>query len=345
MDFASDYLMFLLKAFTALVVGIIILRVVVGRGQRMRREVSGYIQIRNLNRHYARMKLNLAYALLGKKEYKRLRKQEQAQLKTQEAKPREKHHIVYLLNFEGDIQASGVESLREEISALLTMAKEGDEVVVRLDSHGGMMHAYGLATAQLQRIVDASISLTVCIDKIAASGGYMMAAVAHHIIASPFAVIGSIGVVGQLPNFHRFLQRHEIDFEQYTAGEYKRTLSVFGENTPEGRQKFIEELQEAHEIFKGWIEQKRPHVQISQISTGESWLGVIALQKHLVDALQTSDQYIQECISKGSVYEISYQLEVALWKRIGRSAVQALQGAYAPLGKLLQGKPQQGDLA
>ena len=109
--------------------------------------------------------------------------------------------------------------------------------------------AYGLAASQMQRIRDKKLKLTVCVDKVAASGGYMMAVVADKIIAAPFAVLGSIGVLAQVPNFHRLLKKHDVDFEMLTAGKYKRTLTMFGENTDKGREKFQEDIEDTHVLF------------------------------------------------------------------------------------------------
>ncbi|MGK3627588.1 protease SohB, partial [Acinetobacter sp. A11] len=165
-----------------------------------------------------------------------------AQQLAKEAKIRRKNNQkIFVLDFKGDIQASAVENLREEITLILATAKAGrDRIVVRLESPGGMVHGYGLAAAQLVRLRDAGFHLTICVDKVAASGGYMMACIANEIIAAPFAIVGSIGVVAQVPNFNRLLKEHNVDFELYTAGQYKRTVTMFGENTPEGKAKFEE---------------------------------------------------------------------------------------------------------
>ena len=130
--------------------------------------------------------------------------------------------------------------------------------MVRLESGGGLVHGYGLAAAQLVRLKDAGLTLTVCVDKVAASGGYMMACVADKVVAAPFAVIGSIGVVSQLPNFHKWLKNHDVDYEMFTAGDYKRTVTVFGENDAEDRAKYQEELEQTHALFKHFVNTYRP---------------------------------------------------------------------------------------
>ena len=211
-----------------------------------------------------------------------------------------------MLGFKGDIKASDVSSLREEISALLTFATDNDEIVVLLESAGGTVHGYGLAASQLKRVRDKKIKLTVAVDKVAASGGYMMACVADKIIAAPFAIIGSIGVLTQIPNFHRLLKKHNVDFEQITAGQYKRTLTLFGENTDQDREKVQEELEETHQLFKNFIKENRGDVDIEKIATGEHWYGSQAMELKLVDELKTSDDYLSDAVKNADIYEIQY---------------------------------------
>lgn len=216
---------------------------------------------------------------------------------------------LYVIDFEGDVQASRVEQLRREISALLTVVSREDEVLVRVESPGGLVHAYGLAAAQLARIRSRGIPLTVAVDKVAASGGYMMAAVANKILSAPFAVVGSIGVVAQVPNVHRLLQKNDIDVEVLTAGKFKRTLTVVGENTEEGREKFIEELEITHELFQQHIGHYRPVVDLEAVATGEAWYGERAIDLQLVDQLLTSDDYMQAACADRDVLLLKWQIE------------------------------------
>ncbi len=230
--------------------------------------------------------------------------------KSKKTKNKTKHDaqsIVFVIDFQGDIKATQVDQLRQEVTAILSIATSKDEVFLRLESPGGTVNGYGLAASQLQRIRDNKIPLTVSIDKIAASGGYLMACVANHIMAAPFAIVGSIGVVAQLPNIHRWLKKQDIDVEQITAGEYKRTLTVLGHNTPKGRQKFQEDLDKIHQAFRDYLINHRTHLDIDQVSTGEFWLGRDALSIHLVDSLQTSDDYLSQKARTHRVFQISIQ--------------------------------------
>ena len=243
---------------------------------------------------------------------------------SKEAKTRKKNNQkVYVLDFKGDMAASAVESLREEITLILATAKAGrDRVVLRLESPGGMVHGYGLAAAQLVRLRDAGFNLTICVDKVAASGGYMMACIANEIVSAPFAVLGSIGVVAQVPNFNRLLKEHNVDFELYTAGQYKRTVTMFGENTEEGKAKFEEELQQTHVLFKHFVEKYRPQLTVEKVATGEHWYGQDALDLNLVDKLQTSDEYLLSLLTQHDVYLIQTRRKPTLGEKLGLQAAQ-----------------------
>lgn len=218
-----------------------------------------------------------------------------------DARPR-----TFVIHFDGDVAASAVEHLRIEISAVLTMAQPRDEVVVCIESPGGMVHSYGLAASQMMRIREKGIPLTAVVDRVAASGGYLMAAVANKIVAAPFAVIGSIGVVAQIPNVHRLLKKNDVDVEVLTAGKYKRTLTLLGENTEEGREKFQQELEDVHALFQEFVVENRPDLDIEAVATGEAWYGTRALELHLVDALATSDEYVSAQCEERDVYDVAW---------------------------------------
>ena len=232
----------------------------------------------------------------------------------------------FVLDFDGDIKASEVDNLRQEITAILSVAKPTDEIIVRLESPGGMVHAYGLAASQLARIKDAGIQLTICVDKVAASGGYMMACLANHIVAAPFAIVGSIGVVAEVPNIHRLLKKNDIDVDIMTAGEHKRTMTFMGQNTRKGREKFIEDLNITHDLFKQWVAEQRPQVNIEEVANGDVWYGQQALSKQLVDALGTSDAYLQKLLADGSnVLLVSYETKQTLGEKLGVGAASIIE--------------------
>ncbi|MCP9133944.1 protease SohB [Acinetobacter baumannii] len=277
------------------------------------------IRVSHLNARVNEQRKKIAQTTVSRLELLQL-----AQQLAKEAKIRRKNNQkIFVLDFKGDIQASAVENLREEITLILATAKAGrDRVVVRLESPGGMVHGYGLAAAQLVRLRDAGFHLTICVDKVAASGGYMMACIANEIISAPFAVVGSIGVVAQVPNFNRLLKEHNVDFELYTAGQYKRTVTMFGENTPEGKAKFEEELQQTHVLFKHFVEKYRPQLNVDKVATGEHWYGQDALDLNLVDKLQTSDEYLLALLPQHDVYVINTRKKATLGEKLGLQAAQ-----------------------
>lgn len=285
-DFFFDYGLFLAKALTV-VLAVVAIIVALGAVKKMRLG-EGELKLTSLNDQFERHREQLLDELLDKKARKaQIKAQKKAEKAQDHARPR-----MFVMDFDGDIEASGVDALREQISAVLQVAEAQDEVMLRLESSGGLVHAYGLAASQLARLRAQQVRLVVAVDKVAASGGYMMACLADHLLAAPFAIVGSVGVVGAVPNIHELLKRHAIDYEQYTAGKYKRTLTVLGENTDEGREQFKHELAVTHELFKAHIAVARPALDVESIATGETWYGTQALAKGLVDAVGTSDDYL-----------------------------------------------------
>jgi serine protease SohB len=270
--------------------------------QEVAKLAKGKLEIKKIGDEYKQTKDEVLETLLDKKDYKKHQK-EQKKLAKQET-PKEK---VFVINFKGDMHASQVENLRKEVSAILAVAKAEDEIIVRIDSPGGVVNGYGFAAAQLERIRQAGINLTVCIDQVAASGGYMMSAVGHKIISAPFAIVGSIGVVGQVPNIRELLQKNGVNVEMHTSGEYKRTLTTLGENTEEGRKKFKQDLEHIHQLFKKHILTYRPELDMQKVATGEYWFGKDALELGLVDKIQTYDDYLIDLLDKQhDVYEVSF---------------------------------------
>ena len=305
MEFAADIGLFVAKLIAVLLTASLIIGGIVMVMMRSKMAGEDHLEVNNLNHKYRRMALALQHAMQSKKQFKQTMKQAKQEDKNRQKEDSDQRHV-YVIDFNGDIRASEVASLREEISAVLHVVGKDDEVVVLIESGGGTVHGYGLAASQLKRVRDHGIQLTVAIDKVAASGGYMMACVANRIIAAPFAIVGSIGVLGQLPNFHRFLKKRDIDFEQVSAGEYKRSLTLFGENTPEDRERFRQELEETHELFKTFVKNNRPQVNIDHIATGEHWYGSHALEHNLVDELKTSDDYLAETAQEADIYQVRY---------------------------------------
>lgn len=336
MEFLTEYGLFLAKVVTLVVAFILVLSTLISAGTRGRRAShsgKGSISIVRLNDELDDMRDSIRKSVLDKGQFKQeqklekkrhkqeekeRKKQSKAQPNSADAQPEEEFRKrVYVLDFDGDIEASEVESLREEITAVLSLATPRDEVLLRLESPGGMVHAYGLASSQLLRIRDKGIPLTICVDKVAASGGYMMACLATKLIAAPFAILGSIGVLVQLPNFHRLLRKHDVDYETISAGEFKTTLTTFGEITNKGRKKVKEDVEEMHVLFKNWVKQHRPAVEIDSIATGETWVGIQALERNMVDVVMTSDECIVAACEEADVFEVSYDIRRSIGDKLG----------------------------
>lgn len=329
----AEYGLFLAKIVTVVVAIAIVITLIANLTQRKKAQ-RGELRVTRLGEEYKEMKEEVAAALLDphqhkqwhknqKKKNKQEAKAAKARAKRGEAAPAGKPTL-YVLDFKGSIDAHEVSALREEVTAVLAVAKPQDEVLLRLESPGGVVHGYGLAASQLQRLRERQIPLTVAVDKVAASGGYMMACVANNIVAAPFAIIGSIGVVAQIPNFNRLLKRNDIDIELHTAGQYKRTLTLLGENTEEGREKFREDLNETHQLFKEFVHSMRPSLDIDAVATGEHWYGMQAQEKGLVDEISTSDDLIIARMQERDVVSLRYMERKRLMDRFTGSAAQSL---------------------
>lgn len=341
MDYFIQYGLFLAKVMTITLAIVFVLLTVAAAGSRHKRGLArGHVKVSKLNDHFEEMQQSLQRAVLDKDAFKREQK-DRKQREKDIARSRkqaaggegddERRKRVYVLNFKGDIAAHAVTSLREEISAVLSMATGSDEILLRLESPGGMVHAYGLASSQLMRIKQKNIPLTICVDKVAASGGYMMACLADRLVAAPFAIIGSIGVLVQLPNFHRVLKKNDIDYETISAGEFKTTLTTFGEVTQKGREKVKEDVEELHALFKKWVKDHRPAVDIDRIATGETWVGVQAKERYMVDDLKTSDECLVSACSDADVYEVEFEHRKTIQDRFGLIFRGAAQGAVETL--------------
>lgn len=332
MELLSEYGLFLAKIVTV-VVAIVAVITVVASTVLSQKAPRGELHVTRLNERYDEMRKQVAGELLEpvrqKLWHKAQKKQRKLQAKQDKARAKQdRDHnaakTLYILDFKGSMDAKEVGALREEITALLAVAQPQDQVLLRLESPGGVVHGYGLAASQLQRLRQRNIPLTVVVDKVAASGGYMMACVANEIVSAPFAILGSIGVVAQLPNFNRLLKNKDIDVELHTAGQYKRTLTLFGENTEEGREKFRADLNQTHQLFKQFVQQHRPTLDIEQVATGEYWYGLQALEKGLVDKISTSDDLIIQKMDEFTVVSLHYSRRRKLLERFTSGAAESI---------------------
>ena len=339
MEFLYEYGLFLAKTVT-FVLAVIAIIVAITAAAMKQKSKKGDLEITDLSDQFEQIEEEVTQALLSKEQLKQKEKDDkkEAKIKAKAAKKSGKNEDddksrLFVLDFNGSVDAREVTSLREEVTAVLSVAKEQDEVFIRLESGGGMVHGYGLASSQLDRIRQKNIPLTVSVDKVAASGGYMMACVANKIIAAPFAILGSIGVIAQVPNFHKLLKKNDIDYEQFTAGEYKRTVTMFGENTEKGREKFNEELEETHVLFKDFVSEHRASLDVAKVATGEHWFGTKALELGLVDHIQTSDDYLQSLSKSHNIVAVKYALHKTLAEKFSKAASMSITHIW---GKLWQ---------
>lgn len=309
MEFLSQYGLFLLKIATLVIAILVVFAGIFS----MRKKPEKKLTIDCLSDEYQALKNKMGKSLHNVKPLKRKLKKQF--IENEKIKP-----SLYVIDFKGDIKASQADTLSTTVTAILSVARDNDEVLVRLESPGGSVSGYGLAASQLQRIRDKNIPITVCIDKVAASGGYLMACVANTIVAAPFAIIGSIGVVAQLPNFNRWLKKHNIDIELLTAGEYKRTLTMLGENTAKGREKFKEDLEDIHKAFRNYVLNNRQQLDIDEVATGEHWLATDAYTLKLIDILQTSEDYLINKMQSFKVWKIASHSPPSLIEKVLKPA-------------------------
>ncbi len=321
MEYLLDYIAFFAKTITIIIAVLIPLIAIAAIASKQRQHQKEYLDVTHLNLRFKEMSNAIDALHMPKKEFKeRVKKQKKERKSTsKKATDDTDRKRVYVFDFEGDMEASNIDRLRVEITAVLTLDPLPDEVVVKVESRGGVVHGYGLAASQLTRVKDKKIPLTISVDKVAASGGYLMACVADKIIAAPFAIVGSVGVLAQIPNFHRVLKKRDIDYQEFTAGEYKRTVGMFSEPTEKGQTKFKEEIEDVHELFKDFVKSNRPQIDVDRIATGEHWYGTRALDFNLVDELRTSDDYLLEASRDAEIYEVKFVRKEKISDRLSHS--------------------------
>ncbi len=325
LEFLAEYGLFLLKVATIVVAIIVVIGFAAETGKRSQGDT---LEVEKLNDKYRELATALKTAVAGKAAAKKIKKEAKEQKKAED-KADSRRPRSFVIDFKGDLKASAAASLREEVTAILDVAEDDDEVIVRLENYGGVVHEHGLAASQLVRFRERGIPLVVCVDKVAASGGYLMACVADRIVAAPFAILGSIGVLAQIPNFNRALESHGVDFEEVTAGKYKRTVTMFGKNTDEDRAKLKSDLEDVHELFKAAVVRYRPDLDLEKVATGEHWYGTRALDLGLADELTTSDELLARRGGDRDLYRVAFKIKQPLQKRLMGGVEGAVERADA----------------
>ncbi len=339
MEIFYDVLTFSLQALVIVLAIAVVLMLIAGTVIKVQGHSKTDLDIEMLDSKYDQVEAHIQDCTLSKKELKDLHKKRKAEDKADQKNPVHKPRL-FVLDFVGDVRASAVEELREEISGILLAYRHGDEVLVKIESPGGMVHGYGLAASQLLRLKSAKIPVVASVDKVAASGGYLMACVADKILAAPFAVIGSIGVVAQVPNFHRLLKKHDVEYREYTAGEFKRTVSLFGEITSKGEEKFKEQLEETHVLFKSFVGRYRQQLDMPKVATGEHWYGENALEKGLIDEVLTSDDYVLRALKTHKVLKLKIEKKQKLKEKLSSFLSGAVEkSVFRVLDRLVERHP------
>ena len=332
MEFLYEYGLFVAKAITIVVAIGLVIGLIVNAASKGKVSGKGELYVDNISEDIEDTITDLKRSLLNKDELKELDKNLKKELKKESKnKEPEKRPKLFVISFDGGVYADEVESLREEISAIISIAQPEDKVLIKLESPGGVVHGYGLASSQIARLRNANIEVIASVDKVAASGGYMMACVANKIISAPFAIIGSIGVVAQLPNFNKLLKKHDVEIEQHTAGNFKRTLTMLGENTDEAREKFKQELADTHILFKDFVSEYRPQLDIEKVATGEHWYGKQALDLKLVDELSTSDDFVLNAVKDHTLYKVEYKIKQKLAEKLGVAAAAGISSMVSKM--------------
>ena len=322
MSFWIDFGGFALKSFwlAAMIAIVLVVPIIIGARSQRRREDE--VKVTSLDDRFDLMEAQIRIATDGAKGAKAFLK-----ARKKEAKQRDENaKRVYVIGFKGDPMASGHAAFARKITAALVAARpDKDEIVVSITSPGGIVSGYGLMAAQMQRVRRAGVELTACVDQVAASGGYMMAVAANRIVAAPFAVVGSIGVVAQVPNVSRLLKKIDVDYEELTAGEHKRPISVLAPISEEGREHFKTKLEETHVAFKDFVRENRPALNVEAVGDGDYWYATDALKLGLIDAIATSDEYLLAQRGKARLFVIDAPEKKTLMKvlfgRLGEAAL------------------------
>ncbi|KZX82185.1 hypothetical protein A3715_00045, partial [Oleiphilus sp. HI0009] len=284
------------------------------RGCMFKKNSDGRIIVKSLNEEYQ----EIQDALL---KFKPLKPIKSSSIRKFKASPNKQS--IFVLDFKGDKTASSVGSLSKEVSAILSVAKPNDEVFLRLESPGGTITGYGLASQQLIRLREAGIRLVVSVDEIATSGGYMMAAVGDRIIASPTSMLGSIGVIMEVPNFYNLLDRAGVQFHQFTAGKHKRLVSMTNKIGDAAKDQINQDLEKSHELFKNHVHTYRNSVNLESVSHGDVWSAKYCLDNKLVDDLMTSEAYLFDRASRANIFHISWDVERSFSDKLSSFAAQA----------------------
>lgn len=214
--------------------------------------------------------------------------------------------VTAVLRFEGDTMATGRQDFARMVDEVLHNKERIQRVIVVVNSPGGGVSVYGQMFAGMERMRNAGVDVTACVDTYAASGGYLMSVPAQRIIAAPFAMVGSIGVVSEFMNFNKLLRRLGVEPMTITAGELKRTVTPLSEVTEENKAAYKAQLEAIHRQFIAVVKKYR-EVDADRVCTGNHWTAAesVELKLNLVDGLATSQEYLFEANQTEDLVTIS----------------------------------------
>lgn len=239
-------------------------------------------------------------------------------------------HNVFVIDYVGSMMASEVVYLTAKIDAIILKSNKDDEVVINITSPGGAVSGYGLVASQIKRLKTAGLKITATVDTVAASGGYMAAVVSDEIIAAPFAMVGSIGVVANVMIYEELLKNIGIQTNVYTSGDSKRTVVPSRVPNAEEEAKLEAQLEEIHSRFKDHVLSFRPDIDEDKVFTGQAFLAADAINFGLVDKIGTSDELLLNLYKDGHrLIEVQFIIEEniggSVTKQVSAGLVDAIK--------------------
>ncbi len=176
---------------------------------------------------------------------------------------------------------------QERVEALERLGRsQARAVIVHIDSPGG-------TTSGSEQLHDALLELkakkpmVVVVDGLAASGGYMAAVAADHIVAQSASLVGSIGVLFQYPNFTDVLKTIGVKVEEVKSSPLKAAPNGFEPTSPEARAAIAAIVMDSYDWFKGLVKEGRKldDEALARVSDGRVFTGRQAVDLKLIDEL------------------------------------------------------------
>lgn len=192
---------------------------------------------------------------------------------------------------------------------MIEMAEDDERVkaiVLRVDSPGGTVAASEEIATYVK---ECEKPVVVSVGDVGASGAYMISSQADSIWANPGSSVGSIGVIAQIPNVSGLLDMVGVEFQTFTAGEYKDAGSAYRDLTKEEEALIQGEVEEAYDQFIDIVAEGRglERAKVEELAIGWTWSGVRAKELGLVDEVGTYRDALEDAAERGGIegdYEI-----------------------------------------